>query len=149
MAEILFYHLERAKLEQVLPELLERTIQRGWTARIQTSSPESVSKLDALLWTYADESFLPHSACSGDEIPPISIMTDASQETQSEVLFLVHGAELYEPLLSQVVRCVLIFNGQDEAALSQARQVWKSLVGTGHNCTYWRQSPGGKWEKQN
>ena len=30
MTEIRFYHLTRKTLEQVLPELLEKTLARGW-----------------------------------------------------------------------------------------------------------------------
>ena len=40
MTEVLFYHLERRPLEQVLPQLLEKTLERGWRAVVQTSSDE-------------------------------------------------------------------------------------------------------------
>jgi hypothetical protein len=35
--EIWFYHLERSTLDQVLPELLDKTLQRGWCARVRIS----------------------------------------------------------------------------------------------------------------
>ena len=66
-AEVLFYHLERAPLERVLPSLLERTLERGWRAVVQSGSAERLEALDLALWTYNDESFLPHgTARDGD-----------------------------------------------------------------------------------
>ena len=60
MTEILFYHLQRQPLEKVLPSLLEKSLERGWQAAIQAVSEERLQALDDGLWTYADESFLPH-----------------------------------------------------------------------------------------
>src|SRR5688500_16272024 len=59
-AEVLFYHLERQPLERVLPTLLEKTLARGWTAVVQSGSEERLQALDTALWTYSEESFLPH-----------------------------------------------------------------------------------------
>ena len=60
MTEILFYHLHRQPLERVLPTLLERSLERGWRVVVQASSEERVEALDAHLWTFRDDSFLPH-----------------------------------------------------------------------------------------
>ena len=61
MTEILFYHLESGRLEDVLPGLLEKTLERGWRAVVQTGTKERAESLDGFLWTYRDESFLPHA----------------------------------------------------------------------------------------
>jgi DNA polymerase-3 subunit chi len=50
--EIYFYHLEKRSLEQVLPTLLERSLERGWRAAVQAASEERVEALNTLLWTY-------------------------------------------------------------------------------------------------
>ena len=60
MTEVLFYHLHRQPLERVLPTLLERSLERGWRVVVQAASEERVEALDAHLWTYRDDSFLPH-----------------------------------------------------------------------------------------
>ena len=62
MTEILFYHLERQALDAVLPALLERTLERGWRAVVQSGSAERVTALDQLLWTYRADSFLAHGS---------------------------------------------------------------------------------------
>ena len=43
-----------------LPSLVEKTLERGWRAVVQAGSEERVEALDTLLWTYREESFLPH-----------------------------------------------------------------------------------------
>ena len=64
MADVLFYHLERQPLERVLPVLLEKTLERGWRAAVQTASQAYAEALDGHLWTYREDSFLPHGLAS-------------------------------------------------------------------------------------
>src|SRR5581483_12429574 len=68
VTETLFYHLERRALEDVLPGLLEKSLERGWRAVIRTDSSERSDAIDNLLWTYDEQSFLAH-AQSGDGDP--------------------------------------------------------------------------------
>src|SRR6476619_4747087 len=77
MTEIYFYHLERRSLEEVLPSLLERSLERGWRAVVQAASEERVEALDTLLWTYREESFLPHGTKrDGDpDMQPVYLTT--------------------------------------------------------------------------
>jgi DNA polymerase-3 subunit chi len=60
MTEVLFYHLENQPVERVLPPLLEKSLERGWRVVVQTASEERADALDSHLWTYRDDSFLPH-----------------------------------------------------------------------------------------
>ena len=71
MTEVLFYHLERASLESVLPGLLEKTLEREQRAVVRAASTERVEALDARLWTYRDESFLPHAAAGDGARQPV------------------------------------------------------------------------------
>ena len=67
MTEALFYHLERRALEDVLPGLVERSLARGWRALVRADSAERSDALDTLLWTYDDQSFLPHAQVGDGE----------------------------------------------------------------------------------
>ena len=51
MTEILFYHMQRQPLEKVLPNLVERSLDRGWQAAIQAATEERLQALDDHLWT--------------------------------------------------------------------------------------------------
>jgi len=148
MTEVLFYHLTRQPLDKVLPGLLEKTLERGWRAVVQAGSGERVDALDALLWTYADDSFLPHGTARDgmSDQQPVFLTIKEENPNGATVRFLVDGAEA--PDLSGYTRAVYIFDGRDDAALAQARAEWKRIKGAGHAVTYWQQNENGRWEKK-
>jgi DNA polymerase-3 subunit chi len=151
MPEILFYHLERASLDSVLPGLLEKTLERGWKAVVRASSRERVEALDGLLWTYRDESFLPHAAGGAADVAarqPVWLTDGDDAPNGAEVLFLVDGASASAEEAARFARCVTIFDGADEAAVANARAFWKNAKDAGIEATYWKQSDSGRWEKQ-
>jgi DNA polymerase-3 subunit chi len=153
MTEVLFYHLERAALEDVLPGLLEKTRERGWKALVRTGSDERAQALDAHLWSYRDESFLPHGLArdSNPAEQPILLTAADGNPNNADVLFLVDGAEAKDWSAAEVTRAtrlVLIFDGRDPTALDAAREQWKRAKASGHEVTYWQQAAAGKWEKR-
>ena len=149
MTEVLFYHLERAGLGAVLPALLGKTLERGWRALVRCGARDSVERLDEALWTYSDESFLPHGADDASKAgAPVFLTDDQAVETGAEIIFLVDNAACEAGALGAYKRCVTIFDGGDEAAVSAARAFWKDVKAAGHDATYWKQSAQGRWEKQ-
>lgn len=148
MTEVLFYHLERARLEHILPDLLEKSLERGWRVLIATSTRDMTDTINNFLWTYTDESFLPHGTDGDGTDHPIFITETGSTGGERDVLFLVEGAEAEPGQIENLTRCIRIFDGGDEAAVSAARAFWKMVKAAGHAATYWRQNQNGRWEKQ-
>lgn len=153
MTETLFYHLERRTLDDVLPGLIEKTLERGWRAVIRTESSERADAIDNLLWTYNEQAFLPH-AQAGDGNPkrqPVLITVEEDNPNGANVLFLVGGAappHWEERETTALTRVVLLFDGRDADSLARARAAWKDAKAAGHDVTYWKESPAGKFEKQ-
>ena len=151
MTETLFYHLERRSLEEVLPGMVEKSLQRGWRAAIKTDSSERSDALDTLLWTYDDQSFLPH-AQAGDGDPsgqPVLISVEDGNPNSAQIVFYVGGALPSDwDSLGNLARVVLLFDGKDAGALAMARSAWKDAKAAGHDVTYWKETPSGKFEKQ-
>lgn len=150
MPEVLFYQLDRQPLERVLPVLLERTLERGWRAVVQAGSEERVEALDTLLWTYREESFLPHGTRREGNVAlqPVYLTTEEENPNGAGVRFLVDGAETEAGNLSAYQRVVYMFDGADPAAVSRARVQWKAARDAGCEVTYWQQSPEGRWERK-
>jgi DNA polymerase-3 subunit chi len=148
MTEVLFYHLEHQPLERVLPSLVERTLERGWRAVVQAGSEERVEALDTLLWTFREESFLPHGTRrdGNSAEQPVYLTTNEENPNKAGVRFMVDGAETAE--LSGYDRVVYLFDGRDETAVAKAREQWKAAKGAGCTVTYWQQSSEGRWEKK-
>ena len=96
VTEVYFYHLEVRSLEQVLPTLLERSLKRGWRAAVQAASEERVEALNTWLWTYRDESFLPHGTARDGyaSAHPIYLTAGDDNPNGAQVRFLVDGATL-------------------------------------------------------
>jgi DNA polymerase III subunit chi len=152
MTEALFYHLERRSLDDVLPDLIERTLERGWRALVRVDSAERADALDTRLWTFND-GFLPH-AQQGDGDParqPVLITVEEGNPNAADVLFLVGGAAAPAwngEAAKALARIVLIFDGRDAGAVEKARAAWKDAKAAGHEVTYWKESASGKFEKQ-
>jgi DNA polymerase-3 subunit chi len=151
MTETLFYHLERRSLEEVLPGLVEKSRQRGWKALIKADTADRADSIDSLLWTYDDQSFLAH-AQAGDGDParqPVLITVEEGNPNSAQIAFYVGGACPGDwASLNALSRIVLLFDGRDGAALASARAAWKDARAAGHDVTYWKETPSGKFEKQ-
>ncbi len=146
--EVLFYHLERQPLESVLPNLLEKTIERGWRAVVQSGSQERLEALDLSLWTYREDSFLAHGTRKDgiSEHQPIYLTTGDETPNGARVRFFVDGAraETFEGF----VRLVYLFDGNDPDAVQTAREQWSAAKKAGCRVTYWQQAANGRWEKK-
>ncbi len=146
--EVWFYHLERTGLDHVLPELLEKTLARGWRALVRCAGRDRLEHLDGWLWSYRDDSFLPHGAgdAPGAARQPVLLTTAADNANGAQAVFLIDGAD--PPALDEYERCVVLFDGRDAAALSKARERWREVKAQDRPASYWRQSEEGAWRKQ-
>ena len=149
MTEVLFYHLQRQPLERVLPSLLERCLERGWRVVVQASSDERVEALDAQLWTYRDDGFLPHgTAREGEAVAqPILLTSSDHNPNGASVRFLIDGAAVPHDAATYG-RIVLIFDGEDEDAVAAARALWSEAKQQGFEVTYWQPDEQGRWVKK-
>jgi len=148
MTEVLFYHLQQQPLERVLPVLLEKCLERGWRAVVQSGSAERMEAVDQELWTYRDETFLAHgTAKDGHEADqPVFLTTAEDNPNGAQVRFLIDRAA--PPNLADYTRAIYIFDDHDPEAVTDARAHYKNALDAGHEVTYWQQSDQGRWEKR-
>lgn len=148
MTEALFYHLQTRSLEQALPGLLEKCVERGWKTVVQTGSVERRDALDGALWTYSEESFLPHGI-RPEELTEraIRLTAEADAASGAAVRFLVDRATLPEDAAAYE-RIVFLFDGNDPDAVLDAREQWKAVKAAGMAPTYWIQDDRGRWSKK-
>jgi DNA polymerase-3 subunit chi len=148
MTDVLFYHLTESKLEDALPALLEKSVERGWKVVVQTGLEGRRDFLDDHLWTFRDDSFLGHGtdAAPMAEDQPVLLTATQDNPNAATVRFVVDGAE--PPAVESYERIVFMFDGYDQQQLEGARAQWKRLKGEGHALTYWQQSEEGRWVKK-
>ncbi|GAB4391935.1 MAG: DNA polymerase III subunit chi [Kiloniellaceae bacterium] len=148
MTAVRFYHMTRTNLEQALPQMLEKTLERGQRAVVKAGSEARVEALSSRLWTYHDRAFLPHGTVKDGRATrqPVWLTVEDEAPNGAEVLFLTDGAASEK--IADYGLCVLLFDGGDDEALAQARAQWKLLKEAGHEVTYWQQDDAGRWSQK-
>lgn len=147
MSRIDFYHLTRQTLEDVLPRLLNKAYGENKRILVKTSD-DKVESLNAQLWTYDDESFLPHGSKKdgfADE-QPIWITSEDNNANGAPFLFLTCGAE--SDNIEKYERVFNIFDGNSAESLEQARRLWRAYKDAGFEVHYWQQTERGGWENK-
>lgn len=145
MARVDFYHLQKWPLERALPELLERVQANGLRAVVVAASAERVRHIDALLWSYREDSWLPHG-CEGAghaAAQPVWITDRAENPNDASVLVITDGAEVLS--VDGFDRCLDIFDGSLPDHVEAARRRWVLARDAGHELRYWQQTDEGRW----
>ncbi|HEY7457716.1 MAG TPA: DNA polymerase III subunit chi [Xanthobacteraceae bacterium] len=147
MTEVHFYHLQRQPLEKALPQLIEKCLERGWRCVVQADSEERMEALDAQLWTYREDSFLPHGTDREPEAAETPVVLTATQSNPNgaRARFFVDGASADD--LAPYERAIYLFDGNDPDAVEAARDNYKEAQGAGFEVTYWQQDKDGRWKK--
>jgi DNA polymerase-3 subunit chi len=149
VTEILFYHLQRQPLDKVLPALLEKSIERGWRVIVQASSEERIDALDAHLWSWRDDAFLPHGTWRDADAAeqPVLLTVNDDNPNGAAVRFLIDGAPVPADA-SGYARIVLLFDGEDADAVDAARARWSDAKAQGFEATYWQPDENGRWQRK-
>ena len=145
---ISFYHLTSTPMQRALPKLLEKIVGSGHRALVVTSSEEEAEQLNQLLWTYDQDSFLPHGSLKDGraEDQPILLSSEAKPLNNANILLITHGqmagqTERFERVLG-------MFDGNNAEAVAAARTRWTVYKNAGHTLTYQQQTAAGGWEQK-
>ena len=147
MTEIGFYHITCSTVDLVLPKLLEKVLASGKRALLRVGSEIRVKSLNTILWTYEQDSFLPHGTCfeGYSDNHPIWITHSVENPNNSQVLIVLDNASISD--FNDFDRYIELFDGNDVSAVNFARERWKNYFASGHALTYWEQSQNGGWVK--
>jgi len=149
MGAVYFYHLTRDPLEAVLPMLVEKSVAAGWRVMLRGTDDKTLKWLDEKLWQGRPDSFLPHGLAGGahDAVQPVLLTTAADGANNPTCILAVDGADVTVEQVTEMQRVSILFDGNDEVALNNARQQWKTLTAAGCSAQYWSQASG-NWEKK-
>ncbi len=147
--EVYFYHLERRSLEQTCCRRCSscRSSAAGapWCRRRARSESK---RSNTLLWTYREESFLPHGTARDGHASahPIYLTAGDDNPNAAQVRFLVDGATLADA--SPYARVAYVFDGRDAEAVARARAEWQAAKARGDAVSYWQQDADGRWQQK-
>lgn len=150
MSDVRFYHLTERPLEQVLPVMLSRCLERGWRVVVRGTDPARIEVLSADLWARGDASFLPHGTAADGQAArqPIWICCDNVIPNAANTLFLIDNAEADAAEIATMEMVAVLFDGNDDAAIAKARDQWRIVADAGLKAVYWAQDTSGAWVKR-
>lgn len=132
-----FYYLTRVPLEKALPAIAERILANGERLVIVAEDEKLLTRIDALLWSYKPESFLPHGR-EGDQ--PILLAVDAGGAVAQNIA-LIDG--LWRDAACDFARAFYFFDSQ---TIDNARDAWRGLADRSEvERHYWKQDDVGRW----
>ena len=144
-----FYHLERTTLEQAAGALLEKCLQHEKRVLAISQRPERRAALDEALWTFNDNSFLPHGRAEAEGLDPARqpVLISDMPDPQNGATFclLMDGAEIGDGAAFQ--RCMVMFDGGDQATRDIARAQFKAAKDRGETVRYFQQTSNGGWKE--
>jgi len=148
MTEIRFYHLQQTSLENALPEILLKAVEREYKIIIKCSNKEEVEAIDEMIWTYRKDSFIPHGCKKNgfENEQPIWITSKDENVNNANMLLLINNAE--SELIENFDLCCKIFDGADNEILEKSREHWKEYKNKDYGLSYFQQDEQGKWLKK-
>ncbi len=141
-AEWWFYHIEQGSVDAAIAPLIEKCLDRKWRV-VVAAHEDTIVRLDRSLWTFREDSFLPHGRARTDAAKhPVLLSTEAVATNGAKVALLLDGSDA-DPSLFE--RIMVVFDGGDETARAKARQQYKAATDAGGNARYFQQERGGGW----
>ena len=132
-----FYYLTRVPLAKALPSIAERIVANGERLVIVAEDDKLLTKIDALLWSYKPESFLPHGR-EGEQ--PILLKADVDGSPAQNIA-LIDG--VWRGAALNFARAFYFFDTQ---TIDAARSAWRGLAERSEvERHYWKQDDAGKW----
>ena len=137
MGVLRFYHVTRGAVEDTLPKLLERALDAGSRVQVRSGDAARAEALDARLWLVPEDGFLPHGVAGGahDALQPVLIDPGPRLAPGIDCLMVLDGAAVTADEVRALQRTFVIFDGQDDAAVSRGGatvpsqcSVWRSLT---------------------
>ena len=149
MGAAYFYHLTRRPLADTLMMLLSKSLENGWKVAVRGTDHAALEALDAALWLGPQDGFLPHGLAGGtqDADQPVLLTLSHDAANAPQCVMSVHGADVSADEVTALDRVCILFDGNEEAALSIARAQWKTLKDASVSAQYWS-AESGRWEKK-
>ena len=140
-----FYHLAASPVAAVLPRIAARLVAAGERLLVVSEDAAARAALDAALWSWHPESFLPHGeAGSGDDaVQPVLIAAAPIAANGARNIALVDG--VWRDAALGFARTFHFF---DDRTIEAARAAWRMLAGHGEvERRFWKQDGQGRWEQ--
>jgi len=134
-----FYNASHRDVVADITWLTENIFKKNNSIVIFCTDQETAKVVDDFLWSYKEDSFLPHALKKHEEVSlnPILVSTDLDEGFEHNVLIALNGVLINEKDWQRFAKIYYFFDDQDMTEKENARSMWKSFSSLDIDCKYW------------
>ena len=151
MTQIIFYSTAPLQVEKTLFALLEKSIEKGNKSLLLFKDKEKCSLINEQLWTYKQNSFLPHISEDEkiyDDIDvPVYLSTKNENPFKAELLFSIDG--FLPDNIDHFERVIIIIDINDELLNEKYKNYYLDINKNFEDIVFYKSDDNGKWIEKN
>ena len=151
MTQIIFYSTAPLQVEKTLFALLEKSLEKGNKSLLLFKDKEKCLSINEQLWTYKQNSFLPHIS-EDDQIydnidVPVYLSTKNENPFKAELLFSIDG--FLPDNIDHFERVIIIIDVNDELLNEKYKNYYLDINKNFKDIVFYKSDDNGKWIEKN
>ena len=151
MTQIIFYSTAPLQVEKTLFALLEKSLEKGNKSLLLFKDKEKCLSINEQLWTYKQNSFLPHIS-EDDQIydnidVPVYLSTKNENPFKAELLFSIDG--FLPDNIDHFERVIIIIDVNDELLNEKYKNYYLDINNNFEDIVFYKSDDNGKWIEKN
>ena len=151
MTQIIFYSTAPLQVEKTLFALLEKSLEKGNKSLLLFKDKEKCLSINEQLWTYKQNSFLPHIS-EDDQIydnidVPVYLSTKNENPFKAELLFSIDG--FLPDNIDHFERVIIIVDVNDEILNEKYKNYYLDINKNFEDIVFYKSDDNGKWIEKN
>ena len=151
MTQIIFYNTAPLQVEKTLFALLEKSLEKGNKSLLLFKEKEKCLSINEQLWTYKQNSFLPHIS-EDDQIydnidVPVYLSTKNENPFKAELLFSIDG--FLPDNIDHFERVIIIIDVNDELLNEKYKNYYLDINKNFEDIVFYKSDDNGKWIEKN
>ncbi|MEC9074731.1 MAG: DNA polymerase III subunit chi [Pseudomonadota bacterium] len=151
MTQIIFYSTAPLQVEKTLFTLLEKSLEKRNKSLLLFKDKEKCLSINEQLWTYKQNSFLPHIS-EDDQIydnidVPVYLSTKNENPFKAELLFSIDG--FLPDNIDHFERVIIIIDVNDEILNEKYKNYYLDINKNFEDIVFYKSDDNGKWIEKN
>jgi len=140
LKEFFFYNITERDFFKDSAILIEQLFKQGIKALILCPDDEVSSFFDDYLWSFKEESFIPHTVLDSDtsHLEAIIISKEKLSMAAFKTLVILKGSIVDTDYCNRFEKIYYFFDDNNDDEKKLARTLWRESVKQGTNCKYWK-----------
>ena len=140
MKEFFFYNITSRDFFKDSAILIEKLFKQGMKVLILCPDDEVTSFFDDFLWSFKEESFIPHTVLDRDSSQLETIIISKKQLSMEsfKTLIVLKGSIVNTDYCNGFEKTYYFFDDNNDNEKKSARTLWRESVKLGTKCKYWK-----------